>query len=377
MPSVLWLAARLFVGASLTIALSAGVGTLLPGGEWLAWLSPVTHTQNGIRAEEPDIFVGDGLRVVNLTHHFGNDVAPTWSPDGRLAWLSNRDGDFDVYVRTGGKTLNISQNEHGDFEPIWSRDGRLAWVSRNRGQGETVYVWDDERVTAAGRAAAIQNRSLAWAADGSLRWLGLNGLNGAIHIWNDGEIAQIPLDVTALLSLSWSPEGKLAWITRNAYDERSLYLLDVDAGTRPLLLRRGMWISDRVAWSADERLAWGELATSQDFRIVVQQGDERTHIPVTGFVHSLIWSGDGRLLWIDTARAPIGVMRMWDGRATHVIDDDVRNITQPLWSLGGQITWASSHVQRWSVYVWDGQASRQINHPGQDALSPVWVERAG
>jgi hypothetical protein len=286
---LLHLAARLFAGAFLLIALTGQDSTLLPRGEWLAWVTPVVHAQGTIRAEEPDIFVHDGTRLVNLTYHFGNDIAPTWSQDGRLAWLSNRDGDFDVYVHQGRGTLNISQNDHGDFEPIWSRDGRLAWVSRNRQQGETVYVWDGERVTPAGNAIAIQNRSLAWSSDGSLRWLGLNGLSGTIHVWQD---------------------------------------------------------------------------------------HQRAYIPVEGFVHSLSWSDDGRLLWIDASRAPIGVMVAWDGRATQVIDDDVRNLTQPLWSQRGQVLWSSLDLGRWSVHLWDGQETHQVSPEAQDALAPAWVERA-
>ncbi len=367
---------RLALLAFSVLVVTRGLGGLLPERAWLAWLTPVVHLQQGIRAEEPDIFVWDRMLTVNITDHFGNDIAPTWSHDGRMAWLSNRDGDFDVYVRQGERTLNISRNDHGDFEPIWSGDGRLAWIGRERQRGETVYVWDGETIMIAGRAAAVQNRSLAWASDGRLRWVGLNQLSGAIYTWDGAATERVPLDVTALLSLSWSPEGRLAWITRNARDERSLYLLDPEADSRPILLQRGAWISDRVAWSKDGRLAWGELAPLQGYRIVVWQQGERVSFPVRGFVHSLIWSSDGRLLWVDTARAPIGAMHVWDGRDVTTLDDDVRNMTQPFWSPHGQVVWASNQVGEWGVYLWEGRGSIRVSRVGQDALSPVWVQRS-
>ena len=201
-------------------------------------------------------------------------------------------------------------------------------------------------------------------------------MSGTIHVWNDGETTRTPLDVTSLLSLSWSPDGKLAWITRNALDERSLYLLDVDSGGQPLLLQRGLWISDLIAWSRDGRLAWGELSPGRTFRIVVWQDRQQVTIPVEGFVHSLRWSQDGRLLWIDASRAPIGVMRVWDGRVTQVIDEDVRNLTQPLWSQRGQVVWSTLDVGRWSVHLWDGRETYRVSSEERDALAPAWVERA-
>jgi hypothetical protein len=342
-------------------------------GAWLAWLSPVAHTQAGIRAEEADIFLWDGGALVNVTHHFGGDVAPTWSRDGRMAWLSNRDGDYDVYVRDGLQMRNISQNERADFEPLWSPDGRLAWVGRDSARGEAVYVWDGVGVTVAGRAAAIQNGSLHWSADGRLRWVGLNGMSGAISVWDGEVIATTPLDVTTLVSLSWSPGGKLAWISRNAHDERSLYMLDTTDSSRPVLLHRGTWISDRVVWSSDERLAWGEWVSAEQFNIVIWADGQRTRLPTSGFIYSLAWSGTGQLVWVDAARAPIGVLRVWDGRETFVIDDDVRQLSQPTWSRAGRLAWSTARTQGWTVYVWDGQEAQRVSPPTQDALAPSWV----
>ena len=37
-------------------------------------------------------------RVRNETQHAGIDNFPSWTPDGRLTFVSNRDGGFEIYV---------------------------------------------------------------------------------------------------------------------------------------------------------------------------------------------------------------------------------------------------------------------------------------
>ena len=41
----------------------------------------------------------DGSGVVRLTDHSARDGEPAWSPDGqRIAFSSDRDGNYDIYV---------------------------------------------------------------------------------------------------------------------------------------------------------------------------------------------------------------------------------------------------------------------------------------
>ena len=45
----------------------------------------------------------DGGNQTNLTNHVGRDQRSSWSPDGqRIAFDSERDGNFDVYVMDAG-----------------------------------------------------------------------------------------------------------------------------------------------------------------------------------------------------------------------------------------------------------------------------------
>ena len=52
---------------------------------------------------------GSGQR--NLTRNPAYDADPAWSPDGRIAFVSNRDGSYGVYVMNadGGGQRRLAQ----------------------------------------------------------------------------------------------------------------------------------------------------------------------------------------------------------------------------------------------------------------------------
>ena len=67
---------------------------------------------------------GKGRRI-NLTNHPAVDQEPTWSPDGtKIAFATNRDGNFEVYVvnaDNGANAINLTNNSSSnEFEPNWS-----------------------------------------------------------------------------------------------------------------------------------------------------------------------------------------------------------------------------------------------------------------
>lgn len=92
-----------------------------------------------------EIYAADsgGGNVRRLTDHPRQDIRPRISPDGQhISFTSARDGAYEVYVMNldGTGVQNISRNEETDDYAAWHPDGRLAWVAEREGRFDVMMV---------------------------------------------------------------------------------------------------------------------------------------------------------------------------------------------------------------------------------------------
>jgi Tol biopolymer transport system component len=95
----------------------------------LAWgrtgkiaFDPSVFPGEGLSDGEIEVVTVNGATVTRLTNNAANDQFPAWSPDGtKLAFGSDRDGDFDIYAMNanGTGTTKLSHNSVVDNEPAW------------------------------------------------------------------------------------------------------------------------------------------------------------------------------------------------------------------------------------------------------------------
>jgi TolB protein len=87
----------------------------------------------------------DGSDVKRLTNHPSLDTHPAWSPEGkRIAFTSNRDGNYEIYVMNADGTglRNLTRHRAQDNFAAWSPDGKkIAFIS-NRHGGHDVYLME-------------------------------------------------------------------------------------------------------------------------------------------------------------------------------------------------------------------------------------------
>ena len=155
---------------------------------------------------------------VQVTSDIGLEDYPTWSPDGgRLAYHSNRSGNFDIWVSqvSGGSAINLTPNSSNeDRFPSWSPDGnQIAFASRELGRGTGCYV-----VSSLGGPARKMSDGLGqpvrpqWSPDGTELACGGEDENGSFieFISFPGrESRRLPVPGRSLPhDPSWSPDGR-------------------------------------------------------------------------------------------------------------------------------------------------------------------------
>ncbi len=103
---------------------------LSPDGKWIAF---------GTLGAQESIFVAriDGSELRQLTNDGFKNRGPRWSPDGkRLAFFSNRGGDYDIWtIDADGSGLQQMTFGPHLIVPVWTPDGRHMVgfdISRNR-----------------------------------------------------------------------------------------------------------------------------------------------------------------------------------------------------------------------------------------------------
>ena len=88
--------------------------------------------------------------------------------NGKIVFVSNRDGDSDIYVMNsdGGNQTPLTINTALDGEPAWSPDGRqIAFVSDRDGNREIYKMAEDGSNQTRLTYNDARDRTPAWTAD--------------------------------------------------------------------------------------------------------------------------------------------------------------------------------------------------------------------
>ncbi len=220
------------------------------------------------RAGNFDIYVmdPDGGGIIRLTDDPAEDTDPTWSPDGtRIAFVSNRDANKEIYVvnATGGVATRLTNNTAEDISPAWSpllTNQRIAFVSHRDGDDE-VYVMnvDGSNQTNVTRNAADDNDP-SWAPSGTMLGFASKRDGDKFQIYRanaDGTGTPTRLTNNAFndVATSWPP-GRITFQSdRDGNDE--LYTINAGDGTNPVRLTNNAAFDLDPARSSDgARVVW-------------------------------------------------------------------------------------------------------------------------
>ena len=249
------------------------------------------------------VISSDGSGPINLTRNSCADDEPDWSPDGsKIAWSSNRDGDYEIYVMSaeGGDVTQLTSHG-GAFSPRWSPDGRLIAYSRG--------------------SIVVMN------ADGSDPVVVL----GAKPPWEADEPCQ-----TGGFPGGWSPDGSR--IIYYASPGSRVCTMAVDGSEVATLISEPAVMKVEPVWSPDgQRVAFRSIRDgNSDVHVVsLEDGSEQRLTDFDGIDIEPEWSPDGE--WIafasnrDGIASDIYIMRA-DGSGVRRLTDHPAKDSYPVWS---------------------------------------------
>ena len=330
---------------------------------------------------------------------------PTPPPIGRIAFESNRDGNWEIYVMSadGSEVTRLTSHPGRDYYPAWSPDSRrIAFVSSRDGNSE-IYVIDADGLNLTRLTNHhAEDRSPAWSPDGQkIAFLSERGTpdesrNSEVYVMSaDGS------DVTRLTNHpkgewrpAWSPDGqKIAFRSyRDGNDE--VYVMSADGSNITQLTNNSDYDGDPI-WSPDGSKIAFESTRDGNWKVYVMNADGSglRRLP-PGHLESNFaqaWSPNGQKI------AFVSQGHNNDGSSTddiYVVDADGSNLTRltdhperdggPVWSpWGDRIAFVSERDGNPEIYVMnadgtdltrltDHSEGENTDYPGWDG-NPVWA----
>lgn len=258
-----------------------------------------------------------------------NNRQPSWSPDGKLImFTSDRDMDWELYtINLDTQAVSrVTKSPGPDFNPSWCRDGKVIFVSDRDGQTWTdLYVLDMTTlgVTRLTHDPAYLNIAPSCAPDGRTVIFTTNR-DGDFEIYSIATETRAVNRITFSPVQDWnpqvSPDGRYIAFQSQVQGNSEVYVMDINGrNLRRLTFNPGEDVEP--AWSPDGKKI--SFASNRDgnFKIYVIDVTGENEIMLTPDTNNNlhpVWSPDGRRIAFESDRT-----RNWE---IWVMDADGKNL---------------------------------------------------
>jgi TolB protein len=197
--------------------------------------------------------------ATRLTDWTRSDFAPSWSPSGRLAFVSDRSGSFQLFTMTasgrGQRLLTRVASPPNKNGPDWAPDGRRVAFSAGTPRRADIYVLTigrsrPERLT----RTPADDTGPAWSPDGAqLAFSSQRGISRRLYRYDlaSRTMERLGRGPGSDLDPAWAPDGRRIAFTRRGTDGNyDIYVLDLTTGEERRLTR-GRAEERDPTWSPD------------------------------------------------------------------------------------------------------------------------------
>jgi len=233
----------------------------------------------------------DGTNKFNFTNDIGVDIQPSLSEDAsKIAWVSNRDGDFEIYTQNldGTGFAQLTFNSASDATPEWNHDGTKLLFVTNRDGNFEVYSMD---ANGANQTNLTNHPSFDavgdWSPDGT-QMVFPSDRDGdqELYIVNSdgtGPVTQITFNTSADFTPNWSnglvtTTSKIVFVSNRAGGSNlDVYTIHPD-GTNETQLTTNTANDNSSTWSPDNSqiLFGSDRNGGNDFYKMNQDGTSLT-----------------------------------------------------------------------------------------------------
>ena len=230
----------------------------------------------------------DGTGPINLTHNSCADDEPDLSPDGtKIAWSSDRDGDFEIYVMNAdGSDATQLTTQGSALSPRWSPDGERITYARggtidviNADGSDLVTVLRGKSESAAAELCEVGGFPGGWSPDGArIVYYAPSVSTGVGHVCTvavDGGVVETLVSEPPVYNVEpvWSPDGKNIAFRSIRDDNHDIYVVNLEDGSERRLTE-GEALDIEPDWSPDgEWIVFGSSRDAINTDIYVMRAD--------------------------------------------------------------------------------------------------------
>ena len=177
------------------------------------------------------------VSVINLTGNQAAQAGTFPGTNGKIAFLSGRDGNGEIYTMdaNGGSPTNLSNNGAHDGDPSWAPDGTMIAFESDRDANGEIYTMDAN----GGSLTRLTNNDdideePSWSPDGSMIAFRSNrDINFEIYTMdaNGGSLINLSNNPAFDSEPSWSPDGTMIAFVSNRDGNTEIYTMDANGGS--------------------------------------------------------------------------------------------------------------------------------------------------